>query len=64
MKTSANSNICQRCSMPMYRLADFGSNEDGTINTDYCRSCYSRGIFVDRGMSLEEKIELEIGCNP
>jgi len=36
---------------------DFGSNEDGTINTEYCHDCYIKGIFVERGVSLEEKIE-------
>ena len=54
-------NICQHCSEPMNHLADFGSNKDGTINTEYCRSCYSKGVFVDRGISLEERIERKIG---
>ncbi len=56
-------NICQQCEIPMHHLANFGSNKDGTINTEYCRSCYSRGVFVDRGISLEEKIELKIECD-
>jgi hypothetical protein len=53
-------NICQKCDTPIFKLADFGSNKDGIINTEYCRSCYSRGVFVDRGISLEEKIEKNI----
>jgi hypothetical protein len=39
---------------------DFGSNEDGTINTEYCHDCYVGGVFVERGVSLEEKIERNI----
>lgn len=59
MKTSAN-NICESCGMPMYTLADFGTNEDDTINTEYCHYCYLKGKFVDHGISLEEKIEKNI----
>ncbi|MFX0557892.1 zinc ribbon domain-containing protein [Maribacter sp. CXY002] len=53
-------NICHRCGKPIYELIDFGSNQDGTINTDYCHNCYVNGIFVDHGISLEEKIEKNI----
>ena len=42
--------------MQMKRMSDFGSNKDGTINTDYCHHCYADGIIVERKISLEEKI--------
>jgi hypothetical protein len=60
MKTSAHTNICESCGMPMHHLSDFGSNQDGTVNTEYCHFCYLKGKFVDHGISLEEKIENNI----
>jgi len=53
-------NICQSCGMSMKRMSDFGSNQDGSINTDYCYHCYADGIFVDKNISLEEKIAKNI----
>jgi hypothetical protein len=41
----------------MFHLVDFGTNLDGTVNTDYCRFCYQKGRFVDHGITLEERIE-------
>ncbi len=46
--------------MPMHKLADFGTNKDGAINTEYCHYCYLQGKFVDHGISLEDKIEKNI----
>ena len=60
MKTSSNTNICESCGMPMHKLVDFGTNKDGTINTEYCHFCYLRGKFVDHGITLEQKIEMNI----
>ncbi|WP_099546985.1 zinc ribbon domain-containing protein [Maribacter sp. 4G9] len=56
MKTFSANNICQSCGLPMYHLSDFGTNEDDTINTDYCHFCFIKGIFIDHGISLEQKI--------
>lgn len=58
MKISAN--ICESCGMPMHHLSDFGTNIDGTINTEYCHFCYLQGKFVDHGITLEQKIEKNI----
>lgn len=41
-----SSNICQHCGLPMYHLTDFGTNQDGSINTEYCHKCYQKGTFV------------------
>lgn len=57
MKTFSANNICQSCGLPMYHLSDFGTNEDDTINTDYCHFCFTKGIFIDHGISLDQKIE-------
>ncbi|AEM69508.1 hypothetical protein Murru_0454 [Allomuricauda ruestringensis DSM 13258] len=40
------SNICEHCGMPMYHLTDFGTNQDGSINTEYCHKCYQKGKFI------------------
>ena len=60
---STERNMCHRCGTKIHHLIDFGSNEDGTINTDYCHDCYVGGIFVERGFSLEEKIEKNVPSN-
>ncbi|WP_281541198.1 zinc ribbon domain-containing protein [Maribacter aestuarii] len=61
MKTSTYANFCERCGMPIHKLADFGSNLDGTVNTEYCHDCYVRGEFVDHGITLEERAERQLG---
>lgn len=61
MKTSVN--ICESCGMPMHHLADFGTNVDNTVNTEYCHFCYKKGKFVDHGITLEQKIEKNIAVN-
>lgn len=59
MKNSAG-NICQSCGMPIKGISDFGTDSDGSINTDYCRYCFKEGDFLDAGISLEEKIKKNI----
>lgn len=60
MKLTSITNRCESCGMPIHKLADFGTNKDGTINTEYCHFCYLQGKFVDHDISLEEKIEKNI----
>ncbi|NNE78312.1 MAG: hypothetical protein HKN31_14710 [Pricia sp.] len=55
MKTSANRNICESCGMPMHHLADFGTNKDDTINTEFCRYCFQNGQFIDHGSTLNQR---------
>jgi len=55
MKASEK-NICQSCGMPMKNMTDFGTDSDGSINTEYCHYCYEEGEFTDKGISLEEKM--------
>lgn len=50
-------NICESCGMTMHKLADFGTNNDSTINTEYCHFCYMKGKFIDHGITIEQKIE-------
>lgn len=57
---SSETNICQSCGMPMKSLSDFGTHEDGSVNTEYCHYCYKKGEFTDDEISLEEKIAKNI----
>ena len=50
--------ICQSCSMPM-DSSQFGTNADGSVNSDYCIYCYKDGQFID-DVSMEEYIEMNI----
>ena len=60
IKISVKTNICESCGLPMHHLADFGTNKDNTVNTEYCRFCFQKGVFVDHGITLEQKIEQHI----
>jgi len=51
--------ICQSCSMPITKVEDFGTNQDGIRNEDYCIYCYKEGKFIDN-VSLNEYIEMNI----
>ena len=53
-------NICQSCGMAMKNMIDFGTDRDGSINTEYCHYCYDEGEFTDKGISLEEKMARNI----
>jgi len=48
--------ICQSCSMPMQKPEDFGSNEDGSRNAEYCTFCFRDGKFTFQG-TLEQMTE-------
>ena len=53
------SKICQSCSMPMDNKNVYGTNKDGSVNSDYCIYCYKDGEFIDK-VSMEEYIEMNI----
>ena len=38
--------ICQSCGMPMMVEEQFGTNDDGSVNTEYCTYCYQDGAFT------------------
>ena len=48
--------FCQSCGMPLMRIADCGTNEDGSTNFDYCQYCYKDGKFL-QDCTMEEMIE-------
>ncbi|WP_297792811.1 zinc ribbon domain-containing protein [uncultured Eudoraea sp.] len=59
MKT-LKKNICESCGMLMKSMTDFGTDSDGSINTDFCHFCLDEGEFTDKGISFEEKIARNI----
>jgi hypothetical protein len=53
----ADKHFCQSCSMPMDSPELFGTEKDGTANSDYCKYCYANGEFTNPGLTLEEMKE-------
>ena len=49
--------ICQSCGMPIKSSEQLGTNNDGSINNDYCKYCYKDGEFIDK-VTMEEYIEM------
>jgi len=49
--------ICQRCAMPMEKAEYFGTNADGSKNTEYCCYCYENGAFFYPEATMEQVIE-------
>jgi len=47
--------FCNSCGKPMVQ-ADYGTNEDGSPNEDYCLECFENGIFTEPDITLDEMI--------
>jgi len=48
--------FCQSCGMPMKKQEEFGTNQDGSKNEDYCCYCHANGAFT-QDCTMEEMIE-------
>lgn len=59
MKT-LEKNICQSCGIPMTKVSDFGTYNDGSLHSEYCHFCFKQGKFTDPGITMEEKITKNI----
>ena len=56
-----NVKICQSCGMPLDKDPNGGgTNLDGSKSGKYCSFCFQNGKFTDEGITLKEKIELNI----
>lgn len=53
----ANKYFCQSCSMPMDSADLWGTNKDGSKNTEYCKFCYTDGHFTNPDLTFEEMKE-------
>ncbi|WP_232436487.1 zinc ribbon domain-containing protein [Paenibacillus rubinfantis] len=51
-----NEVFCQSCGMPLASDEVLGTNEDGSLNRDYCVYCYKAGQFTS-DVTMEEMIE-------
>ena len=43
--------------MPMENDEDFGTEDDGGRNQEYCKFCFQEGDFTNPDMSEEEMVE-------
>lgn len=55
--------FCQSCGVPMEADSDFGTNQDGMKNEDYCCYCYQKGAFTAPDMTMEDVIGLNLKFN-
>lgn len=51
--------ICQSCGMPMGKVSEYGTNENGSQNYKYCTHCYQKGAFTQPNITMAEMIR---GC--
>ncbi|MDK2825114.1 Putative zinc ribbon domain-containing protein [Methanolobus vulcani] len=56
MMDMENMNLCQSCGMPMKDHMDFGTNEDGSMNNNYCTHCYQKGDFTEPDICMDDMI--------
>lgn len=53
-----NMNFCQACGMPMDASGEtYGTNADGSKNSEYCKYCFADGKITFNG-TMEEMIEV------
>lgn len=53
----ATNHFCQSCSMPMDTPEIWGTEKDGSKNSDYCKYCYNDGSFTNPDFTIEEMKE-------
>ena len=49
--------FCQSCGMPLQNEEDYGTNNDGGKNEEYCLYCYKDGAFT-QDVTMEDMIEI------
>lgn len=47
--------FCNSCGKPMGRN-DYGTNEEGSNNKDYCKDCYQNGKFTEPEITVNEMV--------
>ncbi|ERJ11338.1 zinc ribbon domain-containing protein [Haloplasma contractile] len=52
-----DSKPCQSCGMTIDHKKLYGTNKNGTINTEYCKYCYSNGEFNKPDETFSEMVE-------
>lgn len=51
--------FCQSCGMPLNVPEDFGTNEDMSLNEEYCTYCYQKGAFT-QDVTMDEMIDISV----
>lgn len=49
--------FCQSCAMPLGKPEDFGTDAHGYRVNDYCRHCYTNGVFTEPDISMPAMLE-------
>lgn len=57
MDKESTKNRCQSCGLPLTHPDQYGTNKDGTENSEYCKYCFQNGLFIDPNMTLDQMIE-------
>lgn len=60
---------CQSCGMPLgyfttadgARVHNYGANDDGSENHEYCKFCFQNGKFVEENLTLKDMIDKSVG---
>ena len=47
--------FCNSCGRPIV-IEDYGTNKDGSPNSDYCHDCYQKGEYTEPDITLNEMI--------
>ena len=52
---------CQSCGMPLSELfGNYGTNRDGSNNSEYCSVCFKNGEFTNPKQTMEQMIQSSI----
>lgn len=54
-QSSLGGGKCQSCGMPL-EIGLYGTNMDGTANSEYCKLCFEKGNFTEPKFTLDEMI--------
>ena len=52
--------ICQSCTYPLHKPEEYGTNADGTWNTDYCIYCWKDGEWVRPDETVKDIVDYTI----
>lgn len=43
------------------RVHNYGANDDGSENHEYCKFCFQNGKFVEENLTLKDMIDKSVG---
>ncbi len=50
--------FCHSCGKPIDKAEDFGTNADGSKNSDFCQLCFQNGKLTHPELTTEQMIEV------